>query len=106
MGSAIVWTGLFAPDFHLPKPLTLRACEVRTKTQYYHVLVSLLPLQGNADAADQSSTIEGLGKEANCPSLRRSRADGLVGEGRDENDWHAVSPAEQDKNRRLRFGDV
>jgi hypothetical protein len=60
MGSAIVWTGLFAPDFHLPKPVTLRACEVRTKNQYYHVLVSLLTLQSNADAADHSSTIEGL----------------------------------------------
>jgi hypothetical protein len=60
MASAIVWTDLFAPDFHLPKPLTLRACEVRTKTQYHHVLISLLTLQGNADAADHSSTIEGL----------------------------------------------
>jgi hypothetical protein len=77
MGSAIVWTGLFAPDFHLPKPLTLRACEVRTKTRHYHVLVSLLTLQGNADAADQSSTIEGLGKEQIAPE--RSRADGFVG---------------------------
>ena len=60
MGSAIEWTGLFARDFHLPKSLTLLACEVRTKTQYYHVLVSLLTLQSNADAADHSSTIEGL----------------------------------------------
>jgi hypothetical protein len=81
MGSAIEWTGLFARDFHLPKSLTLLACEVRTKTQYYHVLVSLLTLQGNADAADHNSTIEGLVRKqiASAFSARARMASSVKG---------------------------
>jgi len=76
MGSAIVWTGLFAPDFHLPKPLTLRACQVRTKTPNPTLSrTGFAPdSPSNADAADQSSTIEGLGKEQIAPERSRGMA--------------------------------
>jgi len=58
------------------------------------ILVADFPavlLQGGVEAADQDRPIEGLGQEAHCSSLQRSRAEVLVGERRDENERHAMT---------------
>ncbi len=55
-----------------------------------------MPLQGSVEAVDQSNSVERLGQEGNCSGLQRSRTDSLFGEGRDEDEWHAVSMRPQE----------
>ena len=50
-----------------------------------------MSLQGGAEAFDQGGGGERLGQEANCSGLQRSGADALIGEGRDENERHAIT---------------
>jgi hypothetical protein len=52
-------------------------------------------LESGVEAFDQSFSIEGLGQETGRPRLRSSRASALDGEGRDENERHAVSLGQQ-----------
>jgi hypothetical protein len=55
-----------------------------------------MPLQGSVEAFDQSSSVEGLGQQTNCSGFQHSRADGLVGEGCNENKWNTAPPGEQE----------
>jgi hypothetical protein len=52
-------------------------------------------LQSGVEAFDQSFSVEGLGQETGRSRLRSSRACALDGEGRDENERHAVSLGQQ-----------
>src|ERR1700719_170428 len=55
-----------------------------------------MPPQGSVEAVDQSNSVERLGQEGNCSGLQHSRTDGLFGEGRDEDEWHAVPLGKQE----------
>ena len=56
-----------------------------------HVLFAPMSLEGDAKAIDQSRSGEGLGQETNRPLLQRSGTSGLVGEGGDEYERHAIT---------------
>jgi hypothetical protein len=52
-----------------------------------------MSIQGAFDTVDQNGASEGLGQKANGPTLDRSGADALIGEGRNEDEWHLIIPA-------------
>ena len=54
-----------------------------------------VPLQSGVEAFDQSFSVEGFGQETGRSRLPSSRAHALDGEGRDENERHAVSLGKQ-----------
>jgi hypothetical protein len=51
-----------------------------------------MSLKGGAEASNQGGCGEWLGQEANCSGLQRSGAEALIGEGRDENERHTITP--------------
>ena len=55
----------------------------------------MLP-QGSVEAFDQRLSVERFGQQTNRSEFPHSRTDGLVGEGRNENEWHALPPGEQE----------
>jgi hypothetical protein len=55
------------------------------------VLFAPTPLESDAEAIDQSRSGEGLRQEANCSRLQGSGTGGLVGEGGDEYERHAIT---------------
>jgi hypothetical protein len=55
-----------------------------------------MPLQGSVEAFDQRLSVEWFGQKTNRSGFPHSRTDILVGEGRNENEWHALPPGEQE----------
>ena len=47
-------------------------------------------LQGGLETSDKAVPVERLSQVANRPGPKRLRTNPLVGEGRDENEWHVV----------------
>jgi hypothetical protein len=52
-------------------------------------------LESGVEAFDQSEAIKGLRQEASGSGLHDARMNGLVREGRNENEWQATSLGEQ-----------
>jgi hypothetical protein len=52
-------------------------------------------LQGGLETLDKAVPVEGLGQVANRPGPKRLRTNALVGEGREENERHAVALGKQ-----------
>ena len=52
-------------------------------------------LQGSLETSDKAVPVEGLGQITNRPGTERLRTNPLIGEGREENERHAVTLGQQ-----------
>ena len=52
-------------------------------------------LQGSLETLDKTVPVEGLSQVTNRPGPKRLRTNPLIGEGREENEWHPVTLRQQ-----------